>query len=112
MQRLLVVLLVAICAYSREASCAEPCYLREGGLQGYKVLYLCGRNLQGTSAEEIRQWAGDGGTLYTDCASGLFGPISRARMAGTSIGRGVYPPQPFRPCLAGRQYDRVDPLAV
>ena len=51
--------------------------LLQGGLKDYKVLYLCGKHLQRASAEKIRQWVADGGTLYSECASGLRDEYNR-----------------------------------
>ena len=51
--------------------------LLKGGLKDYQVLYLCGKHLQRASAEKIRQWVADGGTLYSECASGLWDEYNR-----------------------------------
>jgi hypothetical protein len=38
--------------------------VKEGLLKNYKVLYVCGQNLQRSAADKLKQWVQNGGVLY------------------------------------------------
>ncbi|MBI3923412.1 MAG: beta-galactosidase trimerization domain-containing protein, partial [Armatimonadetes bacterium] len=51
--------------------------VEEGGLEGYKVCYLSGPNLSQTSAERLRAWVKDGGTLLMTAGAAMRDEYNR-----------------------------------
>jgi hypothetical protein len=45
--------------------------IEEGRLAGYKVAYLCGRNLRRTAQQKLGEWVKEGGQLWFDGVAGI-----------------------------------------
>ncbi|MHB0936200.1 MAG: hypothetical protein ACYDCO_10105 [Armatimonadota bacterium] len=63
--------------------------VNEGRLQGYKVLYVCGRNLERRTAARLQGWVKGGGVIYLTAGAARFDEFDAPLIAlDALVGRG------------------------
>lgn len=85
--------------------------LAEKGLSGYKVCYFSGRNLTRQSAEKLKQWVRNGGTLFLTAGAGSRDEYNRPMdILYEIIPVKTEDVQQLQVCLSsGRYLDRLTP---